>query len=123
MFLKSLVAPSAAASPGVMLAADLESRIDAEERNSPETLERKRREVALAREEQLVREARLRKQAEEAARRARAQFPIAQNLEKMGKIDGALDFYRAIVRHAPDSEEGRVAATRTAILSTRVITP
>ena len=123
MFLKSLVAPSAAASPGVMLAADLESRIEAEERYSPETLARKRREEALAREEQLVREARLRKQAEEAARRARAQFPIARNLEKMGKIDGALDFYRAIVRHAPDSEEGRVAATRTAVLSTRVVTP
>ena len=48
------------------------------------------------------------KQAEEAAKRARAQFPIARNLEKMGKVAGALDFYREIVRHAPDSEEGRV---------------
>jgi RNA polymerase sigma factor (sigma-70 family) len=121
MFLKSLVAPSAAASPGVVLAADMESRIEAEERYSPETLARKRREEALAREEQLVREAKLREQVALAAKRARAQFPAARNLEKMGKIDQALDLYRKVLRHAPDSEEGRFAATRTAALSTRVV--
>ena len=53
-----------------------------------------------------------RKNAEAAARRARMKFPVARDLEKMGKIAGAIDFYRTIVRESPESEEGRTAAAR-----------
>lgn len=118
-FLKSLVAPSAAASPGVILAADLESRIEQEERNAPETLLRQRRDEILAREERQWQETQDRKRAEAADKRARVLLPVAQNLEKMGKTAGALDFYRQIVRQVPGSEEGRMAAERIAELSAK----
>jgi CxxC motif-containing protein (DUF1111 family) len=41
----------------------------------------------------------------------------AQALEKMGKVTGALDFYNALVREAPDSAEAQVAAERIKGLS------
>ncbi|MHC5544377.1 tetratricopeptide repeat protein, partial [Singulisphaera rosea] len=49
--------------------------------------------------------------------RARTQFPAAQALEKMGKIPGALTYYREIARTAPDSEPGRQATARISKLT------
>ena len=49
----------------------------------------------------------------------RVQIPIAQNLEKMGKFAGAIAFYREIARQAEGTEEGRLAATRIAELTSR----
>ena len=57
VFLKSLVAPSAAATPGIVLAADLETRLEREYRNSPEFQVRKQREAAVARDERRFHEA------------------------------------------------------------------
>jgi len=118
-FLKSLVAPSAAAAPGVVLAAEMESRIDQQEQRAPETLVRQRREKDVERDEQQWRDAPRRRRAEEAAKRARVQIPIAQTLEKTGKITAAVAFYREIARQAHGTEEGRLAARRIAALSTQ----
>jgi RNA polymerase sigma factor (sigma-70 family) len=124
-FLKSLLAPSAAASPGVMLAAELESRLDHERRPDSELLMRRRREHEVARDEERWHEAQRRRKAEEAAKRARVQIPMARRLEKMGKITGALGFYRDIARDAAGTDEGRLAAERISALtlSTRVVRP
>jgi CxxC motif-containing protein (DUF1111 family) len=122
-FLKSLVAPSSAAAPGVVLAAEMESRIEQQERSAPETLMRRRREEAVARDEQQWREAKQRQRAQETANRARGLLPAAQDLEKMGKMKGALDFYREIARRAPDTPEGRRAAARITAISTRTGSP
>jgi RNA polymerase sigma factor (sigma-70 family) len=116
-FLKSLVAPSAAR--GVVLAAELEFRIEQEERREPEDLVRRRREQAVARDEQKWREALRHRRAQDAAKRARVQIPIAQNLEKMGKITGALAFYEEIARLAAGTDEGRLAVARIAELSSQ----
>jgi RNA polymerase sigma factor (sigma-70 family) len=127
-FLKSLVAPSLAAVSGVVLAADLETRIAGEERDEPESAVRRRREEAVARGVHEWREKqRLRREraaeverlrlAKAAAARARAQMPAARALEKMGKITAALGYYRAIARESPGSDDGRLAAARIAALS------
>lgn len=113
-FLKSLVAPSAAATPGMILASEFESRIEPEETRRAEALVRKQREEAAARDEEIQREAKRRKRAAEAAQRAQVQYVIATNLEKGGKVAGALEFYREIVREAPDTEVGRSAVARIA---------
>jgi RNA polymerase sigma factor (sigma-70 family) len=123
MFLKSLMAPSAAAAPGMMLAADLESRLEREYRNSPESQVRRQREAAVARDERRFQERRRHELAQDAAKRARARLPLARSLEKMGKTTGAISFYREIARDAADTEEGRIAAERIHVLSTRVVTP
>jgi hypothetical protein len=117
-FLKSLVAPSATAASGVVLAARMESRFEQEEERTPESLVRRRWEEAVARGEWQRREEQQRRRAEEAAKRARARILIARTLEKKGKITGALEFYSKIVREAPDTEEGRQAAARVAALRT-----
>ncbi len=117
-FLKSLVAPSATAVPGVVLAAEMESRFEREEQRTPESLVRQRREQAAARAEWERRQEQQRRRAEEAAGRARIRFPIAEVLEKTGKLKGALAFYDAIAREAPDTEEGRRASARIAVLRT-----
>ncbi len=93
-FLKSLVAPSAAAAPGMALAAEMESTADQKEWRAPETLVRRRREWAVAHDEQQFREARERKRAQEAAKRARVQIPLARSLERMGKITSDWRFIR-----------------------------
>ncbi len=111
-FLKSLVAPSAAAAPGIIMAAQMESRTDREP-PSPEAIVRRQREEAVAREVEQLR----------AAKRARVRLPIAQALEKMGKNTAALDSYRAIVSEAPATVEGRLAAARITQLTSRVIRP
>ena len=119
-FLKSLVAPTAAAAaPGVVLAADMEFRIDQEEQHEPEDQVRRRRQKAVAQDEQQWREAQRHRRALDAAKRARVQIPIAQNLEKMGKISGALTFYQEIARLADGTEEGRFAAARIVELASR----
>jgi RNA polymerase sigma factor (sigma-70 family) len=123
VFLKSLVAPSAAAVPGMMLAAELESRIERERRNSPESQVRRQREEAVARDERRWHEARRHELAQDAAKRARAKLPLARSLEKMGKTTGALNFYREIARDAAGTVEGQLAAERINILSTRVSMP
>jgi RNA polymerase sigma factor (sigma-70 family) len=119
VFLKSLVAPSATAAAGIALASELESASEQKEWRAPETLVRRRREWAVARDEQQFREARERKRAQEAAKRARVQIPLARSLERMGKITGAIAFYQEIARDASGTEEGRLAAARISALSTR----
>ncbi len=118
-FLKSLVAPSAAAAPGMALAAEMESTADQKEWRAPETLVRRRREWAVAHDEQQFREARERKRAQEAAKRARVQIPLARSLERMGKITGALAFYQDIARDASGTDEGRLAAAKVSALIAR----
>jgi hypothetical protein len=122
-FLKSLVAPSSAAAPGILLAAELESRI-AKERE-PEERVRRQREEAVAREVQEFREAKRREQAEESLKRVKAKLPLARSLERMGRTSGAIKFYREIASQAPDTDEGRLATQRINALtiSTRVVTP
>jgi RNA polymerase sigma factor (sigma-70 family) len=117
-FLKSLVAPSATAAPGVLLAAALESRIEREEQRTPESLVRRRWEEAMARGEWQRREEQQRRRAAEVAQRVQARFAIARALEKKGKITGALEFYTKIAREAPNTEEGRLATARIAALRT-----
>jgi len=131
-FLKSLVAPPAAGKPGVVLAAYTESRNEPEEpRVVSEALTRQRREQALARDQEQWREVQRQQKADQdakraeeaarrdkkAARRARGQLSLAQSLEKMDKITGALDFYREIAREAANTKEGRLAAARIEALS------
>ena len=123
MFLKSLVAPSAAVAPGMMLAADLESRIDRESNSAPERQVRRRREAEVARDERRFHELRRHELAQDAAKRARAKLPLARSLEKMGKTTGAINFYREIAREAAGTEEGRIATERINVLSTRIVTP
>ncbi len=77
----------------------------------------------MAREEGQWQERVRQKQVEEVAKRARARYAVAQDLEKLNKIAGALDFYRKIVRDAADTEEGRRAAARIAALTTRPAAP
>jgi RNA polymerase sigma factor (sigma-70 family) len=117
-FLKSLVAPSSTTTPGVVLAAEMESRFEQEEQTTPESLVRRRWDEALARGQRQRREEEQRRHAEEVARRAKVRFPLARALEKKGKFRGALFFYHEIAREAPDTEEGRRAAARIAALRT-----
>ncbi len=65
------------------------------------------------------REALRRRRAQEAAKRARAQIPLARSLEKMGKITGALEFYQTIARDANGTKEGKLAELRISELSKR----
>ena len=120
-FLKSLVAPSSAAAPGVMLAADLESRIA--KQREPEERMRRQREEAVARDEQKWQEAKRREREQEALKRIKAKLPIARSLEKQGRTSGAINFYREIAREAPDTDEGRQATQRINALTTRIVTP
>jgi RNA polymerase sigma factor (sigma-70 family) len=122
-FLKSLVAPTAAAAPGIMLAADMERRINPENERLPERVVRRRKENAAPRDEKEWRQIQRRRLALEAAKRARVQIPIAESLEKMGKTEGALNFYRDIARQAAGTDEGRHAAERIEVLSTRIVSP
>ena len=69
-FLKSLVAPLATAAPGVMLAAEMESRFEQEEEGTPESLVRRRWAETVARGDWQRREDQRRQREEEAARRA-----------------------------------------------------
>jgi CxxC motif-containing protein (DUF1111 family) len=122
-FLKSLVAPSAAANPGIVLAAEMESRLEPHRSLASEAVLRQRKEQNVVRDEHQWREAQRRRRAEVAAKRAKVQIPIAESLEKMGKITGALAFYREIAREASGTEEGRLAAIRITALSTRAVAP
>lgn len=122
-FLKSLVAPSAASVPGVMLAAELEARIVPDEMRVAEARVRQQREEADARDEQEQRDAQRRQKALEAERRADRQFPIARDLEKIGKHSAALGFYHEIVRNAPDTAVGRMAVARIQELQGKKNTP
>ena len=114
-FLKSLVAPSTAAA-GLMLASELESRIEPDEVREAEAQVREQREEEEAKEAKRLAEARRRNAIAAAAKRAPGQFMMAVNLEKSGKVAGALEFYRLITREAPDTEEGRSAVARIAEL-------
>ena len=101
----------------------MELRVEREERREPEDRVRQRREREVARDEQLWRDAQRRRRALEAAKRARVQIPIAQNLEKMGKFAGAMAFYREIARQAEGTDEGRLAASRIAEITSRPDSP
>jgi hypothetical protein len=116
VFLKSLVAPSLASTPGVILAAELESRIEPEEARQAEILVRQRRMEDEAREVERQIEARRRQIAAAARKLAPVRLLMASNLEKAGRIAGSLEFYRQLTRDVPDSEEGRSAAERISIL-------
>jgi RNA polymerase sigma factor (sigma-70 family) len=113
-FLKSLVAPSATAAPGVQLAAELEADFELEEERTPESLVRRRWAQAVARGEQQRREEEQRQRAHEAARLARVRMQVARNFEKGGKFNNALKFYARVARESPDTDEGREAAARIA---------
>lgn len=115
-FLKSLVAPAAAASPGVVLAADLESQVEREERSSPEALLRRRQEEIREREEQQWKTLQEMHRIEAEVKRADALLTIARNFEKSGQTRNALEFYRDVVRRAPASKPGREAAARIAAI-------
>jgi len=117
IFLKSLIAPASPNTPGILLAAELESRVELEERDAPEAVIRHRRDEALARGRQQRIAAHRRKHVIDAATRARARLPLAQALEKMGKTTGALDYYRQIASDSPDSAEGRLASARIAVIA------
>jgi Di-haem oxidoreductase, putative peroxidase len=81
-FLNSLAAPGSAGSTEVSRAADAEAR-DVE-----------------------------RTWSEDVVRRATSRLHTAEQLEKMDKTQGALEFYQAIIREAPDSAPARTAARR-----------
>ena len=53
---------------------------------------------------------------EDVVHRAASRLHTAEMLEKMGKTQGALEFYQAVVREAPDSLPGRTAARRIKLL-------
>ncbi len=106
-----------------MLAAEMESRLEPHRSLASEALLRQRKEQDVARDELEWREAQRRRRAEVAAKRAKVQIPIAESLEKMGKITGALSFYRVIAREASGTEEGRLAAIRISELTTRTVAP
>jgi hypothetical protein len=115
-FLKSLVAPSATAAPGVVLAAELESEFELEEERTPESLVRRRWAEAVARGQMQQHEEQERQRAQAAARLARVRLQVARNLEKSGKIYNALKFYARIARECPDTDEGREATARIAAI-------
>jgi RNA polymerase sigma factor (sigma-70 family) len=116
-FLKSLVAPTAAAAPGVMLAAEMERRIEPDEPRIADKVVPRRPTKAAPHNEKEWRSVQRWRLALEAARRARVQIPIAESLEKMGKTAGALNFYRDIARQAAGTKEGQLAAERISALS------
>ena len=116
-FLKSLVAPIVPAAPGEGVAGETTAPGDKEARTAAETLVRERREEASARDEERFREAQCKRCAEKAAKRAWLQIPLAQSLEKMGKITGALAFYQEIAREASGTKEGRLAESRISELT------
>jgi hypothetical protein len=107
----------------VVPGADLEARLEQEEKNLPEAIVRRRREQAEARERARWRAAQRQKAAVEAAERAKMRFPLAQNLDRMGKTSAALDYYSEIARDAPDTEEGRRSAQRIATLAPAAQSP
>jgi RNA polymerase sigma factor (sigma-70 family) len=115
-FLKSLVAPSWVAVAGVLPAADIETRLDQEEKSLPESLVRQRRRAAEARDQERWRETQRQRSAQVAASRAQIRFPMAKDLERMGKLSAARDYYFEIARDAPETEEGRLAAQRLGVL-------
>lgn len=53
-------------------------------------------------------------------RRAASRLKLAESLEKMGKPQGALEFYREIIRDEPDTEAARIAAERFKALGRKV---
>jgi hypothetical protein len=53
---------------------------------------------------------------EDVVRRAASRLHTAEMLEKMGKTQGALEFYREVAREAPDSVPGRTAVGRIKLL-------
>ena len=122
-FLKSLVAPSAASAPGVFLAADLENRIVPPEARQAEAQTRQERKAAEARQIQQRDDTIRRQQAATAALRAVRNYQLGANLDRVGKINGALRYYSETVREAPDTPEGRSAAVRIAVLREKVKTP
>ena len=50
-------------------------------------------------------------------RLAASRLKMAQSLEKMNKPEGALVFYREIVRDVPDTAAARIAAARIEALA------
>ena len=122
-FLRSLVAPSAASAPGVLLAADREARAVPPEARQAEFATRRERQEAEARQVRERDDARRRQEAEVAAQRARRNYQLGANLDRIGKPNGALRFYAEVVREAPDTPEGHKAAARIAALVKREQTP
>ena len=111
-FLNSLVSPARAWTPDIAQTAEQAPLPGAEVTAEDEVLVRHRRQNAVDREERQSREVERRKRDEAAVKRARVELPIAFKLDALGKTRGALSFYRQIVRTAPYSDEGRLAADR-----------
>ena len=120
-FLKSLIAPSPANVTSFAQTGERDEPDDAHA--AAETLVRRQREYASARDEEQFRADLRRRHAQVAAKRARAQIPLARSLEKMGKISGALEFYQAIAREATGTKEGRMAESRISELNKRSGSP
>ncbi len=119
-FLKSLVAPGPAGATGFAQTRERASSVEPDDAHAAaETLVRRQREFASARDEEQFRADLRRRHAQVAAKRARAQIPLARSLEKMGKISGALEFYQAIAREATGTKEGRLAESRISELNKR----
>ena len=119
-FLKSLVAPSTATLPGIVLAAEWEARVVPDEARQAEALVRQQRKRTELREIQRQNEANQRQLAQAAAKRALNNFQMAANLDRSMKPVNAIKFYSEVIREAPDSEEGRLASERIALLTRRV---
>jgi RNA polymerase sigma factor (sigma-70 family) len=115
-FLKSLIAPPATAIAAVTLGSP-------KEQSASETDIRRGRAGSLARDEQMWQDDLQRRQTDADGKLARARMAAAAELERMNKFEGALEFYRKIVRQTPDSEEGRLAARRIAALSQQAVDP
>ncbi len=122
-FLKSLIAPSAASAPGIVLASELESRVVPESARQAESLIRHQRVDAEARDIQKREVLRQRQLAEAAVQRAMRNFQLAANLDRAGKPNGAVRYYLEVARDAPNTEEGRLANERIAILGNRAKSP
>ncbi len=84
---------------------DFVSKTPLEEANSP------------ASESKLPPSDEAKEKAARAAIRAATMLRSAQNLEKLGKKYGAIDFYRMVVKDFPDSPQSKVAAERIKSLS------
>ena len=123
VFLNSLVAPATAKKAGELVAFktredDLLRQIESDDRIATQLVaasvasERQKREDA-------ERAACERRDTFE-AHRAGARLRAAQGLEKMGKIQGALDFYRSVVLDNPKTVEAVKAAERIEILEQQV---
>jgi hypothetical protein len=109
LFLQSLAAPAVPeelARRREVIRRDWEDRrVDAEAEAATAERQRVEADVKARREAEAAR-------AEQAARRIAGKLRLARDLERRGHFQGAIEFYRDVVRESPDSADGRAAAER-----------